>query len=75
MTSPVLEVKIHPFLGAADHDQYSASSDVSNMTEFQAAKGLFEEPDNRCKVNEEDQKSSENVIDFLQLDFRFVPKI
>ncbi|VDN88904.1 unnamed protein product, partial [Brugia pahangi] len=40
------------------------------MTEFQAAKGLFEEPDNRCKVNEEDQKSSENVIDFLQLDFR-----
>ncbi|KAK6108856.1 hypothetical protein QQG55_33670 [Brugia pahangi] len=58
------------FYGAADHDQYSASSDVSNMTEFQAAKGLFEEPDNRCKVNEEDQKSSENVIDFLQLDFR-----
>nr|CDP98457.1 Bm4553, isoform c [Brugia malayi] len=59
------------FYGAAvQHDQYSASSDVSNMTEFQAAKGLFEEPDNRCKVNEEDQKNSENVTDFLQSDFR-----
>uniref|UniRef100_A0AAF5PTE9 Uncharacterized protein n=2 Tax=Wuchereria bancrofti TaxID=6293 RepID=A0AAF5PTE9_WUCBA len=64
------------FYGAAvQDDQYSASSDVSNMTEFQAAKGLFEEPDNRCKVNEEDQKSHENLnreekhIDFDTNDF------
>ncbi|CAG9540668.1 unnamed protein product [Cercopithifilaria johnstoni] len=46
---------------AVQHDHYSVSSDVSNMTEFRAAKGLFEESDDRCKMNKDDQKSNENL--------------
>ncbi|VBB31460.1 unnamed protein product [Acanthocheilonema viteae] len=40
---------------------YSVSSDVSDMTEFRAAKGLFEESDNRCKMKKEDERSHENL--------------
>uniref|UniRef100_A0A1I7VXE8 Pecanex-like protein n=1 Tax=Loa loa TaxID=7209 RepID=A0A1I7VXE8_LOALO len=49
-------------------DYYSVSSDVSDMTEFRAAKRLFEEPDDHCNVNKEDQRSHENAIGYMQLD-------
>ncbi|VDK81925.1 unnamed protein product [Litomosoides sigmodontis] len=40
---------------------HSVSSNVSDMTEFQVAKGLFDESDDRCKMSREDQTSHENL--------------
>uniref|UniRef100_A0A0R3S6P5 Bm4553 n=1 Tax=Elaeophora elaphi TaxID=1147741 RepID=A0A0R3S6P5_9BILA len=41
----------------------SLLSDVSDMTEFRAAKGLFEESDDCCKMNKQDQGTHESIID------------
>ncbi|VDK81573.1 unnamed protein product [Onchocerca ochengi] len=54
---------------------HSVPSNVSDMTEFRAAKGLFEESDNCCKMSKDDQRSYENSsreersIDFETNDF------
>lgn len=45
------------------------------MTEFRAAKGLFEESSDRCKLKEGDQTSYENVISYVHLDFKASCKI
>ncbi|KAM3716696.1 Protein unc-80 [Dirofilaria immitis] len=55
--------------------QHSAPSDVSDMTEFRAAKELFEGSNDYCKINKEDQKNQANSnregrsIDFDTNDF------
>lgn len=51
--------------------QYSATSDVSDMTEFRAAKELFEESDELYKVDKEDGRINRNGNNDQQCAVRF----
>uniref|UniRef100_A0A915Q5T3 Uncharacterized protein n=1 Tax=Setaria digitata TaxID=48799 RepID=A0A915Q5T3_9BILA len=64
------------FYGAAAHlDHHSLSSNVSDMTEFRAARFLFEESDDLSKIDRDDQRNCENsrreerIIDLDTSDF------